>query len=164
MHYHEILNKMPLFLGITLSLCCLVTVFYSVSNSHLQLEAGILRRKKLLWKSFTAYPNPSKMQGLSTYLTLCHPSFLSSVVSVSAILFFFFPNSNAFPSPLLESCCICPLPWHVFNPSTPHETHQLFPHVPKSHPHTYRIFLYKHKYSYLAHILFFLQRYYICSA
>lgn len=96
-HYHEILNKMPLFLGITLSLCCLVTVFYSVSNSHLQLEAEILRREKLLWKSFTAYPNPSKMRGLSTYLTLCHPSFLSSVVSVSAFLFFFFPNSKCLP-------------------------------------------------------------------
>lgn len=96
-HCRKILNKMPLFLGITLYLCCLVTVFYGVSNSHLQLEAEILRREKLFRNSFTAYPNPSKTLedmytcGGSRPLYLSHISQSASpppIVSVSTILFF----------------------------------------------------------------------------
>lgn len=96
-HCREILNKMPLFLGIALHLCCLVTVFYSVSNSHLQLEAEILRRGKLFWNSFTAYPNPSKtLEDMCTcrgsgplYLSyIFQSSSPPSIVSVRIILFF----------------------------------------------------------------------------
>lgn len=95
-HCREIVNKIPLFLGITLHLCCLVTVFYSVSNSHLLLEAEILRRENLFGNSFTAYPDPSKTledrytcKG-SRSLCLAHISQSSSpppIVSVRAILF-----------------------------------------------------------------------------